>query len=328
MIGRTRRTGLMSVVACAGALALAACGGGGGSKSSGNLAASRALPSFSIPTGSTTSNSNPYEPKGQPTGKIRIVNLFAPNGKPGPALDFYDMSHPAASDNPLIANLAYGDVSQYIAPRAADAGSTSSSNLYIFPAGSKTWGTAFIGMQSGGNISNAGWTTGQQRTVVMGTNNEGISGQPNPTFQEIDEETPTADQTPMLVKPAPGKGIIALNIEGFPPGSQPSPALRIDNACPDNTDPQTNKPAQASNNPDSPAVLGNGNVEDFEVTAGSHTLDVPLSGGPGMGLTQAQCRSTKAAVSKTVDVADGATIEVFLYGPRINDLRMQTATVG
>jgi len=327
MIGWTRRARQMGVVACTGALALAACGGGGGgSKSSGNPAASLSLPSFSIPSGSTAGNSNPDEPKGPPTGKIRIANFFAPGGQPGPALDFYDMSHPSATDKPLIANLAYGDVSDYITPRSPDTGDFPS-NLYIFPAGSQKWGTPFIGMQSGSNISNAGWSTGQQRTVVMGTNAQGISGQANPTFQEIVEEKVGPDEAPMLITAPSGKSAIVVNTEGYPPGAGPNPALRIDGKCPSNIDPQTNQPVDAGKT-SSPAVLGNGSTEDFLVTAGSHLLEVPLSPGAGQGLTLAQCEAKKAAATKTIDAPDGAKVEVFLYGPSFTDLRLASSPVG
>ena len=319
---RGRIAGIIGLVAV---VSLGACGGGGGSKSSAkNPLAGLTLPSLTTTTGSTGTTVGANEPRGSATGKIRIANLFAPNGQPGPALDFYDTPHPAASDNPLISNLGYGQVSQYVAPRASDPGG--SSNLYIFPAGSKTNGTPFIGMQSGSNISNAGWNSGQQFTIVMGTNSQGMSGQPNPTFQDILESAPGPDEAPIWVKPETGKGVVGVNLEGFPPDAGPNPSLRIDGTCPSNIDPQTNKPAAGSGEP---AVLGSGTGNaNFVLASGSHTFEVPLSPGAGQALTAAQCKSTKASASGSVQVPDGQRVIVFIYGPSRKDLRIASTGVG
>ena len=327
MFQETSRTRKLALIALGSAVVLAACGGGG-SKSlpKSSPPTSFSLPSFSLPTGSTTGNNSGFEPTGPPTGKIRIANFFAPNGKPGPALDFYDTSRPGANDPTLISNLAYGQVSEYVTPRAP--AGDKYSNLYIFPAGSKTHGTQFIGMQSGSNISNAGWVAGQQVTYVMGTNDQGISGQPNPTFQEINE-VPYGTDSPATFATAPaGKGVLATNIEGFPPGTQPNPYVRVDGKCPPITDPLSTTPTTESNDSTSPGLLGNFNASSFVLAPGSHALDFVLSADKGSGLDQAQCRAAKAVVSTTATVPAGGPVLVFLYGPTIDDLRTLTATVG
>ena len=87
-----------------------------------------------------------FEPSGPPTAKIRVANFFLVNGiNPGPAVDFYDTSQPAKTDKPLISNLGYGQISAYVSPRS-DAGYA---NLYMFPAGSKTFGKPIDGLRGG-----------------------------------------------------------------------------------------------------------------------------------------------------------------------------------
>ncbi len=177
-----------------------------------------------------------------PPAKIRVANFFLVGGStPGPALDFYDTQQPGNSDKPLISNLAWGKISAYVSPRA-DAGY---SNLYIYPAGSKTWGKPFDGTRTGTNSSSSGWVAGQQETVVMGTD---LSTR-QPTFATVAEVEPkSADLESALLRPVAGKGLLAVNVSGLIEGTRkwPNVDLRIDGVCPDNV--ETNgKPAQHSN---------------------------------------------------------------------------------
>src|ERR1700735_5402092 len=58
---------------------------------------------------------------GPPTGQIRVANLLELGGKPSGPLDFDDARTPYSPAKPLIANLAFGQISDYVSPRAADA---------------------------------------------------------------------------------------------------------------------------------------------------------------------------------------------------------------
>ncbi|MGH7634099.1 MAG: hypothetical protein ACRENC_10250, partial [Gemmatimonadaceae bacterium] len=75
---------------------------------------------------------------GPPTGKIRVVNLIYLGDKPAGALDLYDVNRPDSAAKPIITNLAFGQVSAYVTPHAPSSQTGATSNLYLFPAGSRT----------------------------------------------------------------------------------------------------------------------------------------------------------------------------------------------
>jgi hypothetical protein len=264
-----------------------------------------------------------FEPAGPPTGKIRVANFFLVNGaKPGPPLDFYDTSQPANADKPLISNLGYGHISPYVSPRS-DAGY---SNLYMFPAGSKAVGKPVDGMRSGTNIANSGWVQGQQETVVMGTN----ASPNNPTFATVAEVEPkSAGLQTALLKPAGSKGLLAVNVSGLIEGTAKygDIDLRIDGTCPDNVL-TTGKPAQDSNNPTTPAALGNYNAADFPLSPSSHKLNVVPEPGPGQGLSQQQCDSAAAKTSLAVKITKAQPTLLFIYGPSPAATKTLVAHVG
>jgi hypothetical protein len=260
--------------------------------------------------GASSFKAQGFEPAGPPTGKIRVANFFlVGRAKPGPALDFYDTQQPSNTDKPLISHLGYGQISAYVAPRS-DAGY---SNLYIFPAGSKSSGKPLDGLRSGTNISNSGWVQGQQETVVMGTSTDVNQ----PTFATVAEVEPpkSADLKSALLKPAGGKGLLAVNVSGLVEGTAKfgDVDLRIDGTCPDN-DLTTGKPAQDSNNPTTPASIANYNAADFPLAVGSHKVNVVPEPGPGSGLTQQQCQSAKASASVAVKVSSTPATLLFIYG--------------
>lgn len=260
--------------------------------------------------GARSLRSQSFEPAGPPTGKIRVANFFLVNGtKPGPALDFYDTSQPGKTDKPLIANLGYGQISAYVSPRS-DSGY---SNLYLFPAGSKTSGKPIDGYRSGTNIANAGWLQGQQETVVMGTN----ASPSNATFATVAEVEPKVDDLKTaLLKPPAGKGLLLVNVAGLIEGTSKygDVELRIDGTCPDNVL-TTGKPAQDSNNPTTPASLSNYNAANFPLSPGSHKLSVVAGPGPGSGLSQQQCDTAPAKASVAVKITKTPPTLVFIYGP-------------
>jgi hypothetical protein len=276
-----------------------------------------------VVTAAAGARPNGFEPAGPPTGKIRVANFFLVNGtKPGPALDFYDTSQPAKTDKPLISHLAYGHISVYVSPRS-DAGY---SNLYMFPAGSKAIGKPVDGMRSGTNIANSGWVQGQQETVVMGTN----ASPNNPTFATVAEVEPkTAGLETALLKPPGGKGLLAVNVSGLIEGTSKygDIDLRIDGTCPDNVL-KTGKPAQDSNNPTTPASLGNYNAADFPLSPGKHKLNVVAEPGPGQGLTQQQCDSAPAKTSVAVKITKAPPTLVFIYGSSPTATKTLVAPVG
>jgi hypothetical protein len=264
-----------------------------------------------------------------PPAKIRVANFYlVGRTKPGPALDFYDTQQPGKADKPLISNLGYGQISAYVSPRA-DAGY---SNLYVYPAGSKTWGKPFDGTRTGTNISSSGWVAGQQETVVMGTD----LSTPQPTFATVAEVEPkSADLKSALLRPAVGKGLLAVNVSGLIEGTSewPDVDLRIDGFCPDNI--ETNgKPAQHSNVSPEPAMLADYNAADFPLSPGKHELSVvdnPAPGNspaPAQALTWEECKTAPSLAGVGVTITTRTPTLVFLFGTSPATVSTLVAKVG
>lgn len=317
-IGPESRSRQLAVALATMAL-LAACGssgGGGATPPNPGTSDAFALPSFAPPAG-TAGGGGADEPQGPPTGKVRLANFYAPNGQPGPALDIYDLSRPGPSDKPLIANLAYGQVSAYVSPRAGGNGSTYN-NLYIYPAGSKTPGQPIDGMQSGGNMSQSGWEAGQQETYVLGTNTQGANGSPNVSFEEVEEVMP-GNATVSLPSAQPGGAVVAVNDFGVPQGDTvPGVEIRIDGVC----------PADERNATSGPVVLSQINGSSFGLSPGSHTVDAVVDPAPGSGLSADQCKAATAAASASVNATAGSPVLVLVYGPAMSGLKIVAVPVG
>jgi hypothetical protein len=318
-IGFASRSRQIAVALATGVLVVA-CGSSGGSGATPPAPGTSdafALPSFALPSGFAGGGGNASEPQGPPTGKVRLANFYAPNGQPGPALDIYDLPRPGPSDKPLIANLAYGQVSAYVSPRAGGNGSTYN-NLYIYPAGSKTPGQPIDGLQSGGNISQSGWEAGQQGTYVLGTNAQGPNGSPNVSFQEVDEVMP-GNATVSLPSAPPGGAVMAVNEFGVPQGDTfPLVEVRIDGVC----------PADEQNPTSGPVVLSQINGTSFGVSSGSHTVDAVVDPAPGTGLSADQCKAAAAAASASVSATAGSPALVLFYGPSMSSLKIVVVPVG
>ena len=114
-----RKIGIL--VACASLTVLGACGGGSSNKSSNPPGAAATSAGDTTTTSPFSVDTSGATTMGPPTGKIRIANLLLVNGAPGPAMDFYDVFHPRAADTPVIKDLKYGEISDYVTPpRAVD----------------------------------------------------------------------------------------------------------------------------------------------------------------------------------------------------------------
>jgi hypothetical protein len=279
--------------------------------------------------GAQSCTAHRLEPAGPPTGKIRVANFFLVAGdKPGPAVDFYDTPQPGKSDKPLISNLGYGHISAYVSPRS-DAGFA---NLYMYPAGSKTFGKPLDGLRSGNNISSSGWVQGQQETVVMGTNSN-----PNePSFTLLAEVEPKSpDLRTALYYPPGGQALLAVNVSGLIEDTAKFGDIDvriggtkgIGGSCPDNTLPN-GKRARDSSNPTTPATLRNYNAADFHFTPGNYRLDVIPGPGPGRSLTQDQCDGAPSATAVGLKLSAAKPTLVFIYGASPTKPRTLVALVG
>lgn len=277
-----RRTGLCVVLAAT--TVLAGCGGGGGTSSSDSAAASSVLARLSSAAAGLTATTR-SQPHGVPTGKIRVINLYSSDGRPGGPIDLFDVFHPTASDVPIIKNLAYGQASDYVSPRAA-AGNPS--QLWLFPAGSLQPSGAY----TGSNISNAGWTADQQVTVVL------MPGSASGSVGSKDlNDAPSADAT--ATPPAGEATVLTWNAD-FNLSAVPNAYLAVDGRC----------PAALDQSPGEPGMLGG----TFAVPAGPHTLGV-IGSVAGSGMTAQQCGAKAAAApaAASLTAAGGGRVDVVGY---------------
>ena len=288
------------LVTLACAVALAACVGGG----KGNDASTRvdnAAPAAAQPAGTT--GSSPFAAsagrmaRGPAIGKIRVINTIAVNGAPGSAIDVYDISRPDESTRPLIANLPYGQASEYVSPHGWTAGDTRS-NLYVLPAGSKTPSGAL----TGGNIDNSGFEAGDQLTLALHGTDLGFGIK---QFAETGKRIhPWLGMDPT---PPAGQGLLLLREAVSRVSNEPEPVmyLSIDGACP---------------------RKDNGIEGRYQVAPGDHTLGLVTSP-PGMGLTQEMCAEKTPVASVHTHVDAGQSIDVVAYGPS-SALKLLAAPVG
>jgi hypothetical protein len=302
------RRALTATALVLGGLAIVGCGGG--SNSVGKVGDQTGGTTLAAPLTKNAGGGNGGGmAKGDPHGKIRVVNVFLRANKPFGALDIYDVANPTKGDKPLIAGLGYGKVSDYVQPRSL----SSSSMLYLFPAGSVTRDADGIGGQG---LSNAGWEDGDQATVVIGTA-KGIedSDPSTPQYTEISESDTTTTW-----KAIPGKGAILVNASGAGVDSGAATVtLVIDGACPMRVDP-SNSPG-GGQGLDS---IANGNAVTYKVAPGSHKIGL-LATEPTTAVTA--CTGGAAMAVTSVDVPANGRVEAFVFGTTPKDLELVTAAV-
>lgn len=117
------------------------------------------------------------------------------------------------------------------------------------------------------------------------------------------------------------------------PNGKPGPALDFYDTSerrdvPRHFDIATGKPASHSNDPTSPATLSDYNAALFPLPIGTHTLNVVAEPGPGMGLSQKQCRAAAAVTTMTVKLAKSPPTLLFIYGANPHQAKMMTVKIG
>jgi hypothetical protein len=300
--GRT----LVAVAACA--TLLAACGGGGGSDSAkttttvaaGGGGGGGPTTTYTVPSGSNSG--------GEKGGKVRLLNAFEQDGKAGPTMDVYDTAMPGEDDRPLIAGLAYGELSSYVQPAGAYGGA---GNLYLFPEDDKTPSSKGGESWAGQAVSNAGFDPDTQQTVVVGTDKSfDDPTKTQPIYTQISEVGSKEYPIPDTWKAIDGKGLVLANASGL--GLNGAFALDtylgLDGACPKRLDPENSAGAGG----ESPEPIANGNAVPFEVAPGDHTVQI-LAADPNNG--PSTCDQSLVAEQARFSVAAGQRVEVFVFGP-------------
>jgi hypothetical protein len=244
---------------------------------------------------------------GPPTGKIRVANVLELNGQPSSPVDLYDTRNPDSTATPLIKNLAFGQISDYVSPRAADNYANSPSNLYIFPAGTKQASPPY-----GDRIDNAGYASSDRTTVALGpTHFAGSAGIALPALDEAGQRL-NAYRDSMRVIPS-GQALLVLLQGNMNADSLPELYLMIDGTCP-----------LTSSYPKNRIPTAAGNDINFAVAPGPHTLGIVTSP-RGHGLLN--CSGKSPGQSTGVTVTAGQRYAVLVYGLPSDGFRVLTAAI-
>lgn len=242
---------------------------------------------------------------GPPTGKIRIANLAEINGKPIGPVDLYDVLRPDSTSVPIIKNLAYGQVSDYVSPRAGDNCQGCTSQLYLYQAGQKTGTTPY-----GTNIDNSGFASTDQMTIALGPSTLSIG---YPALVEAGKRKPQWIDTSRTV-PAGKALLITLQANVNVLDSLPELYLMIDGTCPLATNFSNKIPTSV------------GTEVHFAVAPGTHTLGIVTSP-RGHGLLNCSGKTPVPGSTSTVNVAGGQRYVVFIYGMMSDGLKTAGAPI-
>jgi hypothetical protein len=252
-------------------------------------------------SGSFTKVAHKYGP---PTGRIRVANLLEIDGKPSGPLDFYDGHNPDSGDAPLIKHLEYGQISDYVSPRAESPYDGAKSFLWIYPAGQKTATRPF-----GGILGQSGYAADDQISVALGPS-KGFSGQPTITIFDMPEagKRVNAAQLDTAAKIQAGQGLLVVREANTNVDSLPQEYLVVDGKCPHapNDTRDMGDTAKARLQPSSVST-----TLFFPIAAGAHTLGVVTSP-RGTGLQN--CNGLAPTSTTSVNVEAGRRYMVWVYG--------------
>ncbi len=275
------------------ALALAACGGS--SKKSSNPLGPSANGPTTTPSALGSATTGGQAAQGKAIGKIRVANLLFVNGAPGPAMDLYDTLNPGPNTAPIIKDLQYGQVSDYVTPHGPTPYDTTS-QLWAYPAGSTTRDPQAL--LSGANIDPSGFASGDQLTMGLFKSTLGMG-----SVQIV--EAGTRISQPEIFAAQPAKGVFLVESEIADDSSAPTEYLTVDGSCVSSTGIGRTTPSLAT--------LGTSPASVFVVAPGTHKLDVVTSPA-GSGLTATTCSGKTPSATTTVDVTAGQRVDVFVYG--------------
>ncbi len=274
-------------------LTLAACGGS--AKKSANPLGPSANGPTTTPSVLGSATTGGQAPQGTPIGKIRVANLLYVNGAPGPAMDLYDTLNPGPNTPPIIKDLQYGQVSDYVTPHgpvSADA----TSQLWAYPAGSTTRDPQAL--LSGANIDQSGFASDDQLTIGLFKSSFGMG---SVLIVEAGKRT----ALPEIFAAQPGKGVLLVESEIADDSSAPSEYLTVDGSCVSSTGIGRTTPSLTT--------LGTSPATVFVVAPGTHKLGIVTSPA-GSGLTPTTCSQKTPPTTTTVDVTADQRVDIFVYG--------------
>lgn len=249
----------------------------------------------------------PVHHYGSPTGKIRVANVLELNGQPSGPVDLYEFRNPDSAAVPLIKNLAFGQISDYVSPRGADNYPGSPSNLWVYPAGTKQATVPY-----GDRIDNVGFASTDQITVALGPTN--FAGRAGMSLAALDEAGKRLNSNRDSMRTIPlGQALLVLLQGNVNADSLPEQYLMVDGTCPLTTSfPKNTHPTST------------GTDINFAVAPGTHTLGIVTSP-RGYGLLN--CSGKHPGQTTSVTVATGQRYVVVVYGVPSDGFRVVTAPI-
>ncbi len=244
---------------------------------------------------------------GPATGKIRVANVLELDGQPSGPVDLYEFRNPDSAAVPLVKNLAFGQISDYVSPRAPDSYAGSPSNLWIYPAGTKQAAVPY-----GDRIDNVGFASTDQITVALGPSN--FAGRAGMALPALDEAGKRLNSNRDSLRTIPsGQALLVLLQGNVSADSLPEQYLMVDGTCPLTTSfPKNTHPTST------------GTDVNFGVAPGTHTLGIVTSP-RGDGLLT--CSGKTPGQTTSVTVAAGQRYVVVVYGVPKDGFRVVTAPI-
>lgn len=243
---------------------------------------------------------------GPTTGKIRVANVLEVNGQPSGPVDLYEFRNPDSAATPLVKGLAFGQISDYVSPRAPDNYPNSPSNLWIYPAGTKQ-----ASLPYGDRIDNVGYASTDQITVAVGPTHFGAAGV---SLAALDEAGKRLNSNRDSLRTIPsGQALLVLLQGNVNADSLPEQYLMIDGSCPLTTSYPKNR-----------IPTSTGTDINFAVAPGTHTLGIVTSP-RGHGLLN--CSGKTPGQTTSVTVIAGQRYVVVVYGVPSDGFKVVTAPI-
>lgn len=296
MSAACRRSPTLSFAACLAVIATSAC------SSHDNRAVNNSrLDSVAALPSSAADTANPFRSTGHkygpPTGKIRIANLLELHGQPSGPVDLYDVQRPDSSSTPIIANLGYGQISEYVSPRSGDMGGRS--NLYLFQAHQKKGTDPF-----GTNIDQSGFESTDQLTIALAPSSMGNMSSIGGVYVDEGGKRLNSMVADKETATQAGGGLLIVRQANSNIDTLPEQYLTIDGACP--------TPVYA------------GSMMLHSISPGAHTLGVVTS---PHGKVLKSCEGHSPASTIPLNVVAGKRYGVLMYGLPIDGFKLLAAPI-
>jgi hypothetical protein len=258
---------------------------------------------------------------------IRVVNLYAPKGQPGPALDIYDTQLSGAAVTPILTNVGYGTISAYVHPRLLGTIPQKTVELFALPAGENPQtSTANQDAKGIGGLVDDG--SNAQLTFVLSADTGGVqipgvlSGLS--TSQRVESgDDGQGGKGPAAPAPPAGQGELLVDTSIVAQTGHTALYLMIDHSCapPLNGDPNM-KGVPYIFAADSSSITSQFAL--FPTSPGAHQVSV-VSWDSSTPPTCHQLTDLQSAT--TITVTSGQQQVLFVYGSKLSTLHLVAAPI-